>query len=97
MTTIGMHYNVIPGKESEFERGFEAVLNHLKNSPGHLDSHLYQDVHSPGSYLILSNWTDRESFDAFIHSPAFASVAQWGKSQILRSRPQHTVYTSDNA
>ena len=45
MTTIGMHYEVIPGKEEEFEHGFIGVLNHLKTVPGHVESHLYEDVH----------------------------------------------------
>ena len=33
MTTIGMHYDVIPGKEEEFERGFVGVIEHLKHHP----------------------------------------------------------------
>src|SRR5207244_4577565 len=44
VTTIGMHYDVIPGKEEEFEKGFLATLEVLKTLPGHVDSHLYEDV-----------------------------------------------------
>ena len=29
MTTIGMHYDVLAGKEEEFERGFLNVIEHL--------------------------------------------------------------------
>ena len=44
MTTIGMHYDVVPGKEEEFENGFISVLEHLKSVAGHVESHLYEDV-----------------------------------------------------
>ena len=54
MTTIGMQYDVVPGKEGEFEAGFAGVLEHLKTVPGHTQSRLYEDVAAAGSYLILS-------------------------------------------
>jgi heme-degrading monooxygenase HmoA len=92
LTTIGMHYDVIPGKEQEFEKGFLAVIDHLKSVPGHVESKLYEDVSSAGSYLILSQWDSRESFDRFIQSPEFAKVTAWGRTEILRGRPRHKVY-----
>lgn len=92
MTTIGMHYDVIAGKEQEFEKGFHSVLEHLKTVLGHIESHLYEDVNSVGSYLILSQWQSKETFEAFIHSDAFRNVVSWGKAEILRSRPRHKVY-----
>ena len=92
MTTIGMNYEVIAGKEQEFEQGFAGVLEHLKQVPGHVSSRLYRDVADPGSYLIFSQWSTRESFQQFIQSPAFRQTVSWGKSQILRSRPRHQVY-----
>ena len=91
-TTIGMHYDVIPGKEEEFEKGFTSVLDHLKTVAGHVESHLYEDVNVKGSYLILSQWQSKESFEAFIHSDAFRKVTSWGRAEILRSRPRHKVY-----
>lgn len=92
MTTIGMHYDVIPGKEQEFENGFFAVLDHLKKIPGHVESKLYDEVRARGSYLILSQWETKESFEAFIHSPEFRSTVNWGKAEILRGRPRHKIY-----
>jgi len=92
MTTIGMHYDVIPGKEEEFEKGFTSVLEHLKSVAGHVESHLYEDVNSVGSYLIFSQWQSKETFEAFIHGPEFKNVVSWGKAEILRSRPRHKVY-----
>jgi heme-degrading monooxygenase HmoA len=92
MTTIGMHYEVIPGKEKEFETGFLGVLEHLKSVAGHTESHLYENVAVEGSYLILSQWKTKQDFEAFIHSPEFAKVVSWGKAEILRGRPRHKVY-----
>ena len=92
MTTIGMHYDVIPGKEEEFEKGFLAVIEHLKTVGGHVESRLYEDVASVGSYVILSEWDSRESFQRFIQSPAFAKVTAWGRGEILRGRPRHKIY-----
>ena len=93
MTTIGMHYDVIPGKEREFEKGFLGVLEALKKIDGHVDSHMYEDVASTGSYVILSEWETKDSFERFLRSPEFANVVAWGKAEMLRGRPKHKVYT----
>ncbi|HZL38250.1 MAG TPA: antibiotic biosynthesis monooxygenase family protein, partial [Tepidisphaeraceae bacterium] len=92
MTTIGMHYDVIAGKEAEFENGFTSVLAFLKTVAGHVESHLYEDVHSTGSYLIFSEWETHEAFQTFLQSPEFRNVVVWGKAEILRGRPRHKVY-----
>ena len=94
MTTIGMHYDVVPGKEQEFEKGFLAVIEHLKTVAGHVESKLYEDVASTGSYLILSQWKDKDSFQRFLQSPEFAKVTAWGRAEILRGRPRHQVYVN---
>lgn len=92
MTTIGMHYDVLAGKETEFKTGFLNVIAHLKKIDGHVESHLYEDVSSPGSFLIQSQWTTRQAFDAFLRSEMFRQVTSWGKAEILRGRPRHKVY-----
>lgn len=94
MTTIGMHYEAIPGKEAELKKGFLGVLEHLKTVAGHIESHMYEDVASVGSFLILSQWETKQAFEAFLKSPEFVSVVAWGKAEILRSRPRHKVYTN---
>ena len=94
MTTIGMHYDVIPGKEEEFEKGFLGVIEHLKTVQGHVESHMYEDVASVGSYVILSQWATKEDFDGFMKSDAFQKVVAWGKAEMLRGRPKHKVYTN---
>jgi heme-degrading monooxygenase HmoA len=93
MTTIGMHYDVIAGKEAEFEKGFLGVLEVLKTLAGHAESHMYEDIQSRGSYVIFSRWETLESFQAFLKSEAFAKTVAWGKAEMLRGRPKHKVYT----
>ena len=92
MTTNGMQYEVIPGKEEEFVKGFLGVLEHLKTLPGHVESHMYEDVASKGSYIILSKWESKDDFDRFTKSAEFGKVVAWGRAEMLRSRPKHHTY-----
>jgi len=94
MVTIGMNYQVLPGKEDVFERAFQSVVDVMRTMPGHSESHLYKDVSLGGSYLIVSEWNDKTAFDSFIRSEQFSKVTNWGKEQILAGRPKHQVYTT---
>lgn len=92
MLTVGMNYQVLEGKEKQFEDVFAAVLKVMDEMDGHTRSSLYCDVFKPGQYLIVSDWSDRSAFDAFIASERFRNVADWGKQQILAGRPTHEYY-----
>lgn len=92
MITVGMNYEVLPGKEQEFESVFAKVLEALKGTPGHGESRLFKDVWAPNSYLVISEWTDEQAFEAFIGSDKFKRVTDWGKKQILAGRPRHEIY-----
>lgn len=92
MITIGMNYNVIPGKETEFESAFEGVVNALNKASGHTKSILYRDCKQPGNYLIMSQWENEDAYQTFIRSEAFRNVTNWGASNILNGRPSHQLY-----
>lgn len=94
MVTIGMNYEVIPGNEQTFEEAFKKVLGVMGEMAGHHDSHLYKDVSKTTSYLIVSEWNDKEAFSQFIQSEKFAQVTSWGKEEILAGRPRHKVYAN---
>lgn len=96
MITVGMNYDVVEGKESEFEKVFAKVLHIMNSMAGHAESHLYTDVFSPRSYLIVSEWTDTAAFDAFTKSEQFKNVVEWGKEKILSARPRHQIYGADS-
>ncbi|MBC8105278.1 MAG: antibiotic biosynthesis monooxygenase [Anaerolineae bacterium] len=92
MTTIGMHYDVIEGKENTFVKAFLNTINVMKSLPGHLETRMFEDVEKKGSYVILSQWQNKDDFESFIHSDAFKQTVTWGKENILKGRPQHKVY-----
>ncbi len=94
MVTIGMNYEVLPGKEETFEKAFQRVLDTMKQSSGHSASKLYREVEGKLSYLIISDWNDKDAFDQFVKSEAFAKVTNWGKENILAGRPRHQTYHS---
>ena len=95
LATVGMFYDVIPGRERDFEEKFQQVVAAMADHAGHVRTVLYHQVDSPGSYAILSEWDSRDAFRAFIGSDAFRSVTDWGKAEILRSRPRHRVFGSE--
>ena len=92
MITVGMNYEVSDGKAGAFEGRFSAVQENMANTPGHLRTELFRSVSSEGSYLVISEWSSRKDFDAFISSETFRSVTNWGKEKILTRRPSHQVY-----
>ena len=92
MITVGMNYHVIDGKQEAFEGKFAAVIDALSAAEGHSTSTLWKDVGDDASYLITSEWSDEQAFTEFIRSDAFRAVTNWGKEQILSSRPQHKIY-----
>jgi len=94
MITVGMNYCVLEGKQREFEEKFSAVLSALEGAAGHDESHLFRDVSDASSYLIISQWSDEQAFQDFIHSQAFKDVTDWGQAQILSDRPRHKIYKS---
>jgi len=92
MVTVGMNYDVLPGKEQQFERVFVEVRGVMERLGGHKQSFLFRNVHAPQSYLIISEWADANAFKAFIASEQFRNVANWGKENILARRPTHEIY-----
>jgi heme-degrading monooxygenase HmoA len=92
MITVGMNYQVIAGRQKDFEEKFKAVHDALKAASGHTSSTLWKDVADDASYMITSEWSDENAFQEFIRSQAFKDVTNWGKEQILSGRPQHKIY-----
>ena len=92
MVTVGMYYDVIPGRGDAFRAKFAAVVEALQSATGHKSSFLYQRVDDPDSYAILSEWHDQQAFHDFIRSEAFRTVTAWGRAEVLRSPPRHKIY-----
>jgi len=97
MITVGMNYKVVPGKDEQFTSVFSKVLEIMSRMDGHKETHLYRDVYAEHDYLIVSEWTSEEAFNAFINSDQFRNVANWGKANVLRGRPTHEVYGRESS
>lgn len=95
--TIGMNYEVLPGKEKAFEDKFRAVIEAFRKDSGHRSTHLYRDVDAPCSYLIHSEWESRDAFFRFLRSDTFREVTAWGKEGILAGRPRHRVFSEETS
>ena len=95
MVTIGMNYNVLSGKETTFEMAFHKVVKAMGGIDGHNETHLFRDTIDAQHYLVVSQWSSKSAFDAFIASDTFKNVANWGKQEILAGRPKHEVYGGD--
>jgi heme-degrading monooxygenase HmoA len=92
MITVGMEYNVRPGKELDFEKGCQGVVDLLRAEwKGHKVTRLFRDVNTPSSYMIYSEWETFPDFQKFMTSKEFQQVTNWGKEEILDGRPKHTI------
>jgi heme-degrading monooxygenase HmoA len=94
MVTIGMNYQVLPGKEETFEAACARVVEVMQEAAGHDSSSVYRRVDGGGNaeYLIVSRWADEAAFRSFIASETFKKVTSWGLANILAGRPSHTTY-----
>jgi heme-degrading monooxygenase HmoA len=93
MVTIGMNYQVLPGKEAAFEGACRKVLQVMDGAEGHDHSQIFRAIDgTPAQYLIVSRWNDEAAFQAFIQSDTFKKVTSWGRDNILAGRPSHTTY-----
>ena len=92
MVTVGLYYEVLPGKEKIFEDSVDGVMQALSSNAGHVKSHLFRDVKQPRSYAIISEWNSQDDFVAFVRSDVFRQVTNFGKAEVLAQRPQHKVY-----
>lgn len=92
MVTVGMNYEVLEGKQEPFEKKFALVVQALGSVPGHITTHLYQQVENRRAYLVVSEWASRDAFESFVGSEGFRKTASWGSSGILAGRPRHQVF-----
>ena len=93
MVTIGMNYEVLPGKEEVFEKACERVIDAMGGMDGHAESRIFRQVGKDArTYLIVSRWSDEDAFTRFVASDTFKKVTSWGLSNVLAGRPSHTTY-----
>jgi heme-degrading monooxygenase HmoA len=87
-------FQIVPGKESEFEEVWRNRESHLQNVPGILRFALLR-ADGDGEYISHSTWESREAFMAWMQSPAFAAGHRGSSMMgIVAGPPQVKIYDS---
>ncbi|MEV4113921.1 antibiotic biosynthesis monooxygenase family protein [Nonomuraea sp. NPDC049695] len=64
------------GPEDEIATAFHTISTKLRGTPGLLRSELWQDVGERRSFVVSSEWTSREDFDAWEQGPDHKATTQ---------------------
>ena len=79
------HYEVVEGRESEFERvysGDGAWARLFEGSEGFLGTELFRSLSDPRGYLTVDRFTTAEAFRTFLaqHATAYAELDRQAES-----------------
>jgi len=86
-------FQVVPGKEQDFERIWRERETYLRDVAGFVRFALLKSEMVPGEYVSHSTWKDRESFMAWMNSEAFAKGHRQGSLVgILEGPPMPAMY-----
>jgi heme-degrading monooxygenase HmoA len=69
MVRATLYMKVKDGRGSDFEREWRAIAEQVRRAPGNLRQALTRDPDDPDSFVVTSDWSDREIFGQFEHSP----------------------------
>jgi len=90
MVRATLRLTVLPGREKEFERAWQAVAAEVRRTPGHLRQALLRDPVEPDIFVITSDWETAEAFHAFERSPEQDALT--APLRALRASASMTVY-----
>lgn len=62
---------VKPDKQAEFLSSIRDLVDRTRWIGGCLDCRLLADVHDPGAFTLISEWTGHESFERFLDAPEY--------------------------
>ncbi len=69
MVRATLYMKVKNGRGSDFEREWRAIAEQVRQVPGNLRQTLERDPEDPDSFVVTSDWSDREVFGQFERSP----------------------------
>jgi heme-degrading monooxygenase HmoA len=71
---VSMFHVTVPADHAQaFEASWSQRAGLVDSMPGFLGMDVLRDGAKPGHYIVLTRWTARENFDAWVNSPAFTA------------------------
>jgi len=86
-----LRYQVIVGKQRQFERGMERVIALMTRTEGHQRSHCYKQLTADTSYVWISEWCASANPVGFFRGEEFRRSTGWGSTQVVSTRPTMEV------
>ncbi len=68
MVRATLRMKVKPGRGADFEREWRAIADEVRKAPGNLRQGLARDLDDSDSFVVTSDWSDREAFGRFERS-----------------------------
>lgn len=85
-------FRVARGREADFEAQWRNRQSYLQGVPGFIQFALLKGE-GEGEYISHTIWRDREAFEAWTRSPAFAAGHRQGSlAGLLQGPPQLRLY-----
>jgi heme-degrading monooxygenase HmoA len=86
-------FQVVPGKEEDFERIWRERETYLQDTPGFVRFALLKSEMSGGEYVSHSTWTDKDAFMSWMNSESFAKGHRQGSlAGILEGPPMPSMF-----
>ncbi|MGC4955954.1 TcmI family type II polyketide cyclase [Actinomadura citrea] len=70
-----LEIRVDEARGTEFERTWRQMAAVAARHPGHVTESLSRDLADPGTYHLISNWTDEDAHERFLASPEHRALA----------------------
>lgn len=91
MIVVMNRITVAEGREQDFEQTFVERDRAVDLMPGFIDLQVLRPTEGQ-TYIVLTRWASRESFDAWTQSQAFLSAHRKQSPGLAASRPVLEIY-----